>query len=104
MLFSDNSHLINGAKFVTIAQLEFIENIKHDSRKMFQAIKTKNRQDSKSKLLIDGEHGQTSNPKQQVKIVTSFFKIQLNKDAVKKYKKNENTIYTFRNHQRSKKT
>ena len=38
---------------------------------------------SKLKLLLDGEHGQTSNPKQQVKIVTSFFKNQFNKDAEK---------------------
>ena len=34
-------------------------------------------------MLLDGEHGQTSNPKQQVKIVTSFFKNQFNKDAEK---------------------
>ena len=34
-------------------------------------------------MLIDGEHDQTSNPKQQVKIVTSVFKNQFNKDAEK---------------------
>jgi len=65
------------------AQLETIENIKDDSRKMFEAIKEINRQDSKRKLLIDGEYGQTSNPKQQVKIVTSFFENEFNKDAEK---------------------
>ena len=65
------------------AQLEFIESVKDDSRKMFQAIKEINRQDSKGKLLVDGELGKTSNPKQQVKIITSFFKDQFNKDAEK---------------------
>ena len=50
---------------------------------MFQAIKKINKQDNKRNLLIDGEHGQTSNPKQQVKIVTSFFKDQFKKDAEK---------------------
>ena len=52
-----------------------------DSIKMFQA--NTNRQDSKRKMIFDGDHGQTSNPKQQVKIVTSFLKKQFNKDAEK---------------------
>ena len=65
------------------AQLEFIEQVKDDSQKMFQAIKEINKQSGKRKLLVDGEEGQTSNPKQQVKIVTSFFKDQFNKDAEK---------------------
>ncbi len=64
-------------------QLESIENTKDDSRKMFHAIKELSRQDGNKKLLIDGEMGQTSNPKQQVKIVTAFFKEQFSKNAEK---------------------
>ena len=62
-------------------KLEHIENVTDDSRKMFYAIKDLQKQQTTKKLLIDGNHGLTSNPQQQVKIITSYFKDQFTKGA-----------------------
>ena len=88
------------------AQLEFIENIKDDSRKMFQAIKEINRQDSKRKLLIDGER---TWPNIKPKATGNNHNIfpqrpvqqRCRKDPRNTNKRNENTIYTTRSRQRS---
>ena len=50
---------------------------------MFHAIKYLQRQTTPTTLLINGENGLTSNPKQQIRIITSHCQDQFHKDADK---------------------
>ena len=59
-------------KIITI--VAEIENTKDDSYKMFKAVRGLNQIKQKQPLLIETENGVTSNQKEQVRIVTIFFK------------------------------
>ena len=51
-----------------------IENTKDDSYKMFKAIRALNQLKQKQQLIIETEDGVTSNQREQVRIITNFFK------------------------------
>ena len=54
-------------------KIEEIERFKEDSNRMYQVVKQLQPREKK-KILVDSEHGVTSNDKQQIKIITEHFK------------------------------
>ena len=66
--------------------VEEVERHKDDSRKMFQVVKQLQRRKEKKKIIVNGEHGVTTNEVRQVEIVTHFFNDMFNKDTERKIK------------------
>ena len=55
-------------------EVEEIEKNKNYVTKMFKALKTVKRKDSKKPLLVDSEDGVTTSGEEQVKLITKYFK------------------------------
>ena len=60
-----------------------VEAHKDDSRRMFQAVKYLQKRKEKTKIIVDGEDGKTTNETKQVKIVSQFFSEMFSKKAEK---------------------
>ena len=60
-----------------------VEEYKDDSRRMFKVVKDLQRRKEKKKLVVDGKDGKTTDEKEQVKIVTSFFNTMFSKEGEK---------------------
>ena len=92
-------------KDVSRKMLRLVEEVEthiDDSRKMFQVVKQLQRRKQKKKIIVNGEHGVTTNEIRQVEIVTHFFNDMFNKDTERKIKeiqpkKMKKTIYNTRN-------
>ena len=57
-----------------------VETYKDDSRRMFKVVKDLQRRKEKKKIVVDGKDGKTTDEKEQVKIVTSFFNNMFSKE------------------------
>jgi len=60
--------------------VEDIEKYKDDSNRMYQAVRALQNLEPKKKILVNGEDGMVTNEKEQVSIITDFFKNTFKKD------------------------
>jgi len=63
-----------------IKQVEYIEQCKDDSRRIYRVVKELQRNEPKKKILVDSEHGITTNEKIQTEIVKKFFQDQFHNE------------------------
>ena len=63
-----------------IKQVEDIEQYKDDSRRMYRVVKELQRKEPKKKILVDSEHGITTNKKIKTEIVKKFFQDQIHNE------------------------
>ena len=54
--------------------VEDIEKHKKDSNRMYQAVRALQQLEPKKAILVNGEHGMTTNTEEQIQIITDFFK------------------------------
>ncbi len=66
-----------------LKRVDEVEGYKDDSRRMFQVVKQLQRCKEKKKIIVDGEEGIITDPKNQIKIITEFFNDIFHKNGEK---------------------